>query len=66
MAGGKAVATWPPRLGFPGNAGDARPSRALGSSSGCQGRAMGHWFITETSGATLPPAALMAGGGGWL
>jgi hypothetical protein len=34
MAGGEAVATRPLRLGFRENAGEARPSRALGSSSG--------------------------------
>jgi hypothetical protein len=32
MAGGEAVAARPPRLGFRGNAGDARPSSAIGGS----------------------------------
>jgi hypothetical protein len=35
MAGGEVVAARPPRLGLRGNAGDARPSHALGGSSGC-------------------------------
>jgi hypothetical protein len=35
MDGGEAVAERPPRLGLRGKAGDARPSRALGGSSGC-------------------------------
>jgi hypothetical protein len=32
MAGGEAVAAQPPRLGFQGNAEDARPSSAIGGS----------------------------------
>jgi hypothetical protein len=32
MAGGEAVASRPPRLRFRGNAGDARPSSAIGGS----------------------------------
>jgi hypothetical protein len=35
MAGGEAVAARPPRLGFRGNAGDARPSSAIGGSRVC-------------------------------
>jgi hypothetical protein len=35
MAGGEAVAARPLRLGFQGNADEARPSHALGGSSGC-------------------------------
>jgi hypothetical protein len=66
MAGGEAVAARPPRLGFRGNAGDARPSHALGGSSGCWGRAMGQWFASSASGARSSPATLMADGSGWL
>jgi hypothetical protein len=35
MSGGEAVATRPPRLGLRCNAGEARPSRVRGGSSGC-------------------------------
>jgi hypothetical protein len=35
MAGGEAVVARPPWLGLRRNAGEARPSRARGSSSGC-------------------------------
>jgi hypothetical protein len=66
MAAGEAVAARPLRLGFRGNVSDARPSHALGGSSGCEGRAMGHWFASGASGARSSPAALMVGGGGWL
>jgi hypothetical protein len=66
MADGKAVAARPSRLGFRGNVGDARPSRAPGGSRECSGRAMGHWFSSGASGARSSPAALMAGGDGWL
>jgi hypothetical protein len=34
MADGEAVTVRPPRLGFRANAGEARPSRVLGGSSG--------------------------------
>jgi hypothetical protein len=34
MTGGETATVRPPRLGFRENAGEARPSRALGSSSG--------------------------------
>jgi hypothetical protein len=66
MAGSEAVATRPPRLGFQGNAGEDRPSHTLGGSSGCKGRAMGHWFASGASGARGSPVALMASGDGWL
>jgi hypothetical protein len=32
MAGGEAMTARPPRLGFRGNVGDARPSSAVGGS----------------------------------
>jgi hypothetical protein len=35
MADDEVVVARPPRLGFQGKAGEARPSRACGSSSGC-------------------------------
>jgi hypothetical protein len=35
MGGGKAAMARPPRLGLRRNAGEARPSHACGSSSGC-------------------------------
>jgi hypothetical protein len=66
VAGDEAVAARPPRLGLRGNAGDARPSHAFGGSSGCSGRAMGHWFSSGASGARSSPAALMAGDDGGL
>jgi hypothetical protein len=66
MAGSEAVAARLPRLGLRGNADDARPSRAPGGSREYSERAMGHWFSSGASGARSSPAALMAGGGGWL
>jgi hypothetical protein len=41
MAGGEAVAARPPRLGLRGNAGDARPSHALGGLEWVQGKSYG-------------------------
>jgi hypothetical protein len=35
MVGGKTGTARPPQLGFRGNAGEARPSHAIGGSSGC-------------------------------
>jgi hypothetical protein len=46
MAGGEAVAARPPRLGLRGNAGDARPSDALGARS--NGR---RWLLARLLGA---------------
>jgi hypothetical protein len=64
MAGGEAVATRPLQLGFRENAGEARPSRALGSSSGGYGRALGRGLVTGASEGASLLAALMAGSGG--
>jgi hypothetical protein len=54
----------PGELGFRATAGEARPSRVLGSSSGYYGRARGHWFDTAARGVAMSPAVLMAGGSG--
>jgi hypothetical protein len=66
MAGDEAVVARPPRSCLQGNASDARPSCAPGGSREYSGISIGHWFSTSASGARSLPAALMAGGGGWL
>jgi hypothetical protein len=62
MTGGEEATVRPPQLRVRANAGEARPSRVLGSLSGYYGRARGHRFNMTACGATMSLAALMAGG----